>query len=198
MLEAACGTGAYLAHLCKWYDVTGFDVSKSMLTVAAERVPEVKTFCSDMSDFTVDSQYDALVCLFSSIGYIHTEEALKRAAKCFAEAVRPGGCLVVEPWVAPEDFKPGTPTQHTFESDDLKLCRSVVSRRDGDMAVLDFHWLVTPQNSDVEYFVDRHKLWLCEHGLIKQTFDNAGFECSWSKAGLMKERGLLVGTRQRA
>ena len=195
VLEAACGTGAYLVHLQQWYDTTGFDISPSMLRIAKLRVPQIQTFCADMTSFEVEPAFDAVLCLFSSIGYLRSRESLNAAARSFAKSLRPGGCLVIEPWVAPDNFEVGMPTQHTFESDDLKLCRSVVSARDGDRAVLDFHWLVTRRNEGVEHFLERHELLFCSPEEMTSIFSSVGFDCRWESDGLMKGRGLLLGKR---
>lgn len=196
VLEAACGTGAYLRELKAWFDIEGFDVSETMLAVARERVPDVHTFQADMTDFEVEEPYDALLCLFSSIGYVMDAESLASTARSFAAALRPGGSLIIEPWVDPEAYVPGRPTQHTYESEDLKLCRSVVGRREGDRAILEFHWLVTRRDEGVEHFVDTHTMWLCPRDPMRQLFVDAGFECAWEDDGLMPGRGLLLGTKR--
>jgi SAM-dependent methyltransferase len=196
VLEAACGTGAHMIYLQEWFTMEGFDISDSMLRVARRRLPKANLFQADMSKFTVAEPYDAVLSLFSSIGYVHTEEALGQTASCFAKAIKPGGCLLIEPWIGPDDFKPGMPTQHTYESDDLKLCRSVVSRQEGEMAVLDFHWLVTPRGGQVEHFVDRHELWLCPRDTMLRVFRDAGFDAQWQTDGLMRDRELLVAKRK--
>ncbi len=196
VLDAACGTGAHLAHLQPWYAVAGFDRSEAMLARARARVPGADLFIADMADFSVSTPYDAVLCLFSSLGYLHGPEVLAKAAECFARAVAPGGVLLVEPWVSPDDFEPGRTAQDTYESDALKLCRAAVPQRRDDMAVIDFHWLVTRRQEGVRYFIDRHELWLCPHETIAATFEAAGFACDWREEGIGARRGLLVGRRR--
>jgi daunosaminyl-N,N-dimethyltransferase/N-dimethyltransferase len=195
VLEAACGTGRYLEHLRAWFDVSGFDLHDEMLDVARACVAGVPLFRADMADFEVERPFDALLCLFSSIGYLEGAERLAAAAACFARALRPGGLLVVEPWIAPDDYHPGYAHMDTYADDDIKLCRASVSRREGDRAVVEFHWLAARRGGGVEHFTDRHALWLCPREQMIEIFEDAGFACRFEPEGLMKMRGLIVGRR---
>ncbi|MCI0629531.1 MAG: hypothetical protein L0Y44_02625, partial [Phycisphaerales bacterium] len=157
----------------------------------------VKLFQADMTDFTLDRPVDALLCLFSSIGYIHPEDRLRAAARCFAAALRTGGALIVEPWIAPEDFIDGRPWLNTYDSDQLKLCRMVISQREGEMSILDFHWMAARAGAkEVERFVERHINWLCPRQTMLSVFNDAGFDCRLEPDGLMKGRGLIVGQKR--
>jgi hypothetical protein len=198
ILEAACGTGTYMQHLGRWYDLIGFDLNEEMLDIARDKLgPTAKLFQADMVDFTVDEPLDAALCLFSSIGYVYPKQRLRAAAKCFANAVRPGGLVIIEPWVDPEDYRPGYGSMHTYDSPELKLCRAVIGRRDGDMAVMDFHWLVLQIGTEaVEHFIDQHRLWLCPREVLLGAFEQAGFDCRFEPDGLMPKRGLLIGRKR--
>ncbi|MCP3902763.1 MAG: class I SAM-dependent methyltransferase, partial [Planctomycetes bacterium] len=131
VLEAACGTGAHLRHLREWHRVSGFDLNVEMVGLAREALPDVTIFQADMTRFAVPEPVGAVLCLFSSIGYVYPRDRLDAAARCFAGAVRPGGVLVIEPWLDPAAFMDGFPNMDTYTDDDLKLCRMVVSRREG-------------------------------------------------------------------
>jgi SAM-dependent methyltransferase len=198
VLEAACGTGSYLSHLGAWYRATGFDLNDEMLAVARSKLSaQVKLFRSDMADFTVDEPFDAILCLFSSIGYVYPEERLRDTAACFAKAVRPGGVAVIEPWIAPENYQPGYGSIFTYESPDTKLCRASIGRRDGELAVLDFHWLIVRTGAEaVEHCIDRHRLWLCPSDRMQGIFNAAGFDCRLQPDGIMPKRGLLVARKR--
>ncbi len=60
-----------------------------------------------MTEFDLATTYDAVTCLFSAIGYVRTVDRMNRAVACMARHVKPGGVLIVEPWITPEDWKPG-------------------------------------------------------------------------------------------
>ncbi len=196
VLETACGTGRYLAQLAGWYRMTGLDRSEAMLTVARLRVADVPLLTGDLTRFTVDRPYDAVLCLFSSIGYLTTGDALDRAVRRMAAALAPGGVLVIEPWITPDDWKGGRPAMQTYESDDLKLCRTCIARRDGDMALIDFHWLIARAGRGVEHRVDPHVLWMCTRERMIDALTAAGLEARFEPEGLMSDhRGLYVARK---
>jgi SAM-dependent methyltransferase len=192
IVEAACGTGSHLVHLRGHFQVCGFDLNAEMLALAKAKVPDVPLWVADMADFTVDEPCDALLCLFSSIGYLRTRPALEAAAHCFARAVRPGGVVLVEPWFTGEAWDVGRPTLH--ETPDRKIARATVADRDGEIAVMDMHWLIAERGQPVRHVVDRHEMWLCPHEVLQASFESAGFAVSWSDD--LGDRRLLVGVRR--
>jgi SAM-dependent methyltransferase len=107
LLDVACGTGAHLEHLADRYEVEGLDLDGDMLAVARDRLRDVEFHQADMADFDLGKRFDAVVCMFSSIGYVHTEERLRSAIAAMARHLAPGGVLVVEPWLAPGDWDDG-------------------------------------------------------------------------------------------
>lgn len=194
VLEAACGTGAYLEALAGCYDVHGFDLNPPMLEVARRRVGEEKLFVADMRNVRAEEPFDALVCLFSSIGYLHSRAEIADAARSFFECLRPGGTLVVEPWIPPSNAIDGHMSQHAFKSEDLLLTRASVHRVEGDRSVIDFGWVVTT-SAGVETFTERHEMWLVEPSVLIAIFEEVGFIVRWEDEGLMRWRGLLVANK---
>ena len=173
LLEVACGTGCYLEELDRWYDMTGTDLSEDMLEIAARKLPDIELFEADMTDFETDRQYDAVLCLFSSIGYVEDRAELEQTVHNFYDAVKPGGVVVIEPW---DQFEEGRPGMKTYEDDDLKICRQYVARRDGNKSIWEFHWLVARRDRDVEYFTDRHVTTLFSPEEYRAAIESAGFD----------------------
>ena len=60
-----------------------------------------------MVDFDLGSRFDAVICLFSSIGYVRKPEQLRQAIRTMSKHLRSGGVLAVEPWLTPDEFHPG-------------------------------------------------------------------------------------------
>ncbi|MBN2496538.1 MAG: class I SAM-dependent methyltransferase [Deltaproteobacteria bacterium] len=199
VLDAACGTGSHLLQLRRWYRVAGFDLHAGMLEIARRKLPGVELFSADMADFRVEEPFDALLCLFSSIGYLLSEERLEAAAGCFARALRPGGVLVVEPFLSRQEYKPGRLVLQSADGEKLKCARACIPGLDGDRAVIDYHWLVLRSGqAAVEHFTERHELRLCSRETMTEIFDRAGFAVSHEPRGLVPGRGLLVARRREA
>jgi daunosaminyl-N,N-dimethyltransferase/N-dimethyltransferase len=198
VLEVACGSGSFLVPLAERYRVSGIDLSPELLAIAARKLPGVPLRPGDMRSFEVDEPVDAVLCLFSSIGYLRDESELRTAAACFARAVRPGGVLLVEPWLDPADFIDGHAGLDTYRSPELSLARASFSRRRGEMAVVTFRWLAAVADRGLESEEETHELWLCPHELLRSVLGDAGFEVVHDPEGLGGPRGraLLRGRRR--
>jgi SAM-dependent methyltransferase len=70
LLELACGTGAILQSLAKYYDVVGLDLSPEMLSFARKRLPHVQLFRKDMVTFDLRRKFDVIICVFDSINHV--------------------------------------------------------------------------------------------------------------------------------
>lgn len=196
VLEAACGTGSHLQHLRHLYAVSGFDLNAGMVAFAAAKVPDAPLFTADMRRFAVAAPVDALLCLFSGIGYLLDEAALRACAHAFAAAVRPGGALIVEPWLEPEAWAVDRPFMTLHDKPELRIARVNTTDREGDIAVMDMHWLVGRKGHPVEHFVEHHRMWLCPRQTMRAAFEEAGFTTRFEPDGLMKDRGLFLGVRR--
>ena len=194
VVEAACGTGNYLEHLRRWYTVSGFDLNEGSVGHASKKLPGAEIVVADMVDYLLPQPADALLCLFSSIGYVFPDERLRATAVAFYHNVCPGGVVLLEPWLRPKVGLPGHFSQQTYEGQDMKLCRAGVHQVEGRLSVFDFHWLVT-RAEGVEHFVEQHKLWMYTEEELVDAFTAAGFDAQWSEDGLMRDRGLLIAVR---
>lgn len=194
LLDVACGTGGHITHLRKHYTIEGLDLENSLLQIASKHHPDVIFHEANMVYFDLGKQFDALVCLFSSIGYVKSISAMFQTIQNFSNHVKPGGVVIVEPW-----FRPGEMNDHTIharfvDEPDLKITRMNRTVIEDRVAVLDFHYLVgTPQG--VEYFDEHHELGLFTHEEYMDAFRAAEMSSLYDEAGLMG-RGLYFGIRQ--
>lgn len=192
LLDVACGTGAHLEHLAGRYEVTGLDLEPEMLAVARERLPHVTFHEGDMADFDLDRRFDAVVCMFSSIGYVQTEERLRSALAAMARHLEPGGVLVVEPWLAPDVWQEGHVAAVHVDEPELKIARMNIAERRGDVSIVDFHYLVaTPEG--VEHFTELHELGLFTVEQHLDAFRGAGLAVEHDPEGPMG-RGVYIAT----
>ena len=107
LLDVACGTGRHLEFLQQHFQVEGLDLSPDMLEVARARCPGVPFHEGSFVDFHLGRLFDAVTCLFGSIGYAGTPDGLHQAIGSMARHLKPGGVLIVEPWLMPPAFVPG-------------------------------------------------------------------------------------------
>jgi SAM-dependent methyltransferase len=70
LLELACGTGAILKVLAKYYDVAGLDVSPQLLAIARKKLPNVRFYRKDMVRFELAAKFDVIICVFDSINHV--------------------------------------------------------------------------------------------------------------------------------
>src|SRR6266705_1205708 len=158
LLDVACGTGAHLAELRRWYRVEGADLSPSMLTVAAQRLGDVPLHRADMRSLDLGRTFDVVLCLFSSIAYMTEPSDLRQAIARIAAHVAPGGVLVLDGWVRPDAWRTGhRPDPEVARDDQTTVVRVAFSRRDGNITELDMHHLVQTAKG-VDYFVETHRL----------------------------------------
>lgn len=160
LLDVACGTGAHLRHLQGRYEVVGLDLDPAMLARAASHLPGVRLVEGDMRSFRLGRRFDAVVCLFSSIGYMGSVEELEAAVGSMAAHLSGGGVLVVDGWIHPEDWvDPGKVHAVAAERDGLAAARVGRSRREGNKTYLELHHLVGTSDG-IEHLVDHHEFML--------------------------------------
>ncbi len=195
LLDVACGTGRHIEYLKGSFEVEGLDMSEEMLEIARARNPGVAFHRGDMVDFELAERFDVITCLFSAIGYTKTLDRAGRAIGCMARHLLPGGVLLIEPWLTPENWKPGTVHAIFVDEPELKIARVNTSLATGRISYFDFHYLIgTPQGTT--HFVSRHELGLFTKEEMEELFVNAGLMVEYDPDGLTG-RGLFIGTRPR-
>jgi ubiquinone/menaquinone biosynthesis C-methylase UbiE len=196
LLEVACGTGHHLQYFKQNFSCTGTDINQGILNVAKKKTKNVIFKKADMINMNLNKNFDVITCLFSSIGYVKTYTNLQKTLKNFANHLKTGGVVIIEPWFTKSAYKAGSPHMITYESKDLKIARLVVSKVKGNVSEMDMHYLIAERNKEVKHFVDRHELGLFEIDKTLQFMKQAGLKTKYLKSGLMKDRGLFIGVKE--
>lgn len=194
LLDVACGTGAHAGYLSRYYQVEGLDLDAGLLAVAKTKHPKVRFHQGDMLTFDLGRQFDAVVCLFSSIGYVKTKPRLQKAIRTMTRHVLPGGVLVIEPWFTPRQWHPGRAFLTQVNKPDLKIARMSYSDQRGKVSLIEFQYLIgTPKG--IEHRVETHELGLFTHQEYMDAFKAAGLNVTHDPDGL-DGRGLYIGQKE--
>jgi SAM-dependent methyltransferase len=194
LLDVACGTGAHLQYLRRYYEVAGVDLAPAMLEEAKNRLSDIHFVGGDMRTFQLRRTFDAITCLFSAIGYMRSTAELDEAVQTMGSHLSQGGVLVVDGWVRRQSWRdPGTIHALSANGHGLVAARVAISRRDGTHTTLELHHLVGSPDG-VEYLVESHDMTLFSDDEYRSAFDRAGLAVE-VVASPHPDRDRYIGTR---
>ncbi|MFX0012328.1 MAG: class I SAM-dependent DNA methyltransferase [Candidatus Hermodarchaeota archaeon] len=196
LLDVGCGTGKHLSYLKNDFDCTGVDLSQQMLDIARKNYTDIHFIQANMIELDIQDTFDAIICLFSSIGYVKTYDNLKKTMQNFANHLKSGGVLIIEPWLTKSIAIDGLASMDTYSSENIKIARQSVSKIEGDISRFDMHYLVAKKGEDVTYFKDRHELGLFDTDQMLKIIQDAGLDVKFLKKGLEVKRGLFIGIKR--
>jgi hypothetical protein len=145
-----------------------------------------------MTNFGLGRDYDAVTCLFSAIGHVITEEKLRATVRAMTAHVRPGGLVVIEPFIDPSDFRRGHISVDQSDDGEVRVLRVSYSERAGNVLKVTMHHYVSeagkvsvaePMLFEIAMFTD---------GQLRVAMELAGLEVFHDPEGLMG-RGLYIG-----
>ncbi|MCI3923568.1 class I SAM-dependent methyltransferase [Paenibacillus sp. TRM 82003] len=99
VLDLCCGSGRHSVVLDKLgYDVTGVDLSDTLLDEARKTVPAgaIRWLRGDMRQVPVEGPFDAVFNLFTSFGYFEDDAENAKALREIERLLRPGGRFLID------------------------------------------------------------------------------------------------------
>ena len=96
LLELACGTGNLLQHFIDEYEISGIDISASMLAQAKKKLPNAPLFQMNMADFKLNRKFDLVICMFDSINHLLSYEDWLKTFSCVRNHLNPGGVFMFD------------------------------------------------------------------------------------------------------
>jgi SAM-dependent methyltransferase len=130
VIELACGTGSHALALEKYgYKITAIDYSEDMLararTKAEKNASSVRFLLNDMRTHeTEGGPFDAAICLFDSIGYVNTNDAVVEVLRRANDHLRDRGLFLFEFWHAAAMLRHYEPTRvRRWSTDQGQLVR---------------------------------------------------------------------------
>lgn len=192
VLDVACGTGEHARHLATehGFQMDGVDLDPVLIKHAQTKNPGGQFEVHDMVDFDLATKYDAVICMFSSIGYVATLDRVAAVLASMCRHLRPAGVLLVEPWFEPGRLQHGHVTLRTAETEACKIARlshcEIVDR----VSRLRFEYLVADATG-IRHLVEQHDLGLLTRAEMESAFRQAGLSASFEEPG-PSGRGLYV------
>jgi SAM-dependent methyltransferase len=96
VLELGCGSGTMLQELSRRYETTGIDNSRAMLKLARKKCAKAELLFGDISEFSLDRQFDVVVCPFDTINHVTSFRAWQRVFENAHAHLRPGGAFIFD------------------------------------------------------------------------------------------------------
>jgi len=192
VLDVACGTAEHAKFLNENYNynVDGIDLDEDLLAMARRKIPNARFEAADMTNFHLGRQYDVVMCLFSSIGYVRSLENVRKTLGCFKNHLSPGGLIIIEPWFTPDSWTSGRIDMKTVESENLKICRMSMIDREGNLSKIRFEYLIGTAE-EIHHEIEYHELGLFTVEEMTQCFREARLESNYDPDGIFG-RGLYV------
>lgn len=167
-----------------------------MLEVARGRAPNAaELHQGDFRTFDLGRRFDAIVCLFSSIGYLVDEPDLRSAISNFSRHLEPGGVLLVEGWVEPEFWLESTVATEAARADGLAVARAVHTRREGSICELSMRYLVAMPGSGLRTIDEHHRMRLSDPGEVEAAYLASGLTFERLPHMLHAGRSVFLGVR---
>lgn len=191
VLDVGCGSGEHARLLReRGYDVEALDLNPDLVACAATKLGADKVYVGDMERMALPKRYDAVLCLYSSIGYMQTPERTTRALERFRAHLAPGGVVLVEPWFEPGVLTSGRISVTTVEGEGVKITRMSMPQLEGTLSRLHFHYLIG-RATGIEHTSEVHTLGMLTTEQMTACFHAAGLEVVYDAIGI-SDRGLFL------
>ena len=157
LLELACGTGNHAFEFEKLgYQMLATDYSKDVLAIAhrkaAPRGSAVEFRQADIRALDLaERPFDAVICLFDSIGYVQTNQAIADVLAGVQRHLRTGGLFIFEFWHAAAMLRGYEPRrEREWHTPELRLRRVSTTKLDVSRQLAQVTYDIEATNNDGE------------------------------------------------
>lgn len=194
LLVLACGTGGHIPYFKDDYHVSGLDLSEDMLDLARKKFPEIRFYPGNLIDFTLETDFDAMICLYGSIGFVKTVDNLRASMQRIAAHLRPDGLALITPWSTVEDFQ-NLIVVDAADRPDLKIARmEQVRLKEPKIIEVTFHHLLG-KNNEVTYHKQSMEIGLFTRAEYISAMTDAGLKVVEKYTGTDVRGGAYIGKR---
>ncbi len=179
LLELGVGGGNNLSHLTDDFDATAVDASEAMLVNSRRLNPGVTHHVGDMRSVRLGRTFDAVV-IHDAIGYLTSEDDLRRTFETAAAHLRPGGLLVCAPDWYRETFEGPRASLHGPRGSveggpSVTFLEYAYDADPADTTMQVVYVFLVHRGAEVEVVEDRHTLGLFPRGTWLARMEEAGF-----------------------
>lgn len=101
ILDLCCGQGRHAITLAqRGYQITGLDLCAYHLRLARQAAREarvrVRWLRADMRDISWEQEFDAVINMFTSFGYLESDEEDQKVLEGVRKALKPGGRFLID------------------------------------------------------------------------------------------------------
>eukprot|EP00658_Telonema_sp_P-2_P059607 TRINITY_DN486_c0_g1_i1.p1 TRINITY_DN486_c0_g1~~TRINITY_DN486_c0_g1_i1.p1 ORF type:complete len:191 (+),score=20.05 TRINITY_DN486_c0_g1_i1:501-1073(+) len=158
----------------------GLDISDPMLSRARERRPDLTLHHCDMTRFDLESRFDAVLCLNSTLALVGSHELMVATIQCAARHLNPSGpgvlILDLPNHMVEIPAENGRSSTERFVNDDCEgeqLEVKFESNHLGDLWVTE--WTGTVDNWETVLFREQFAELVFDVARVEQEFERCGF-----------------------
>lgn len=97
ILELCCGNGRISICLAEQgWQVTGIDISESMLEEARRKCSQVEWIQADVQNFALDKQFSLIIIPFNTLGHLSDLQSIENCLKLVRKYLQPDGRFIIE------------------------------------------------------------------------------------------------------
>jgi 2-polyprenyl-3-methyl-5-hydroxy-6-metoxy-1,4-benzoquinol methylase len=181
ILDLGCGTGMHSKILSKkGFFITGIDISESMIKKAiSKNISNTQFKVGNMKEFNFKQKYDAVITMFSAIGYITKNKDLKSTFKSIKNHLKPSGLIIIDCWngLGVINKLPSSRTKEV-KTNNYKIKRTSYPTLNAEehTSHVKFNFEVEKDNTLIDSFTEDHLVRFFFPQELRSYLEESGFE----------------------
>ncbi len=184
ILDLGCGTGGHAVLFAqRGYQLSGVDLSESMLSIAREKAKELNLsidyHLQNIQQLQLEQTFDAVVSMFAVMGYQTSNHDLEDTIQGVHQHLNPGGLFIFDGWFGPAVLieRPSERTK-IIETDTGRIIRHARPELDVVNQVVNVIYKVLHLQGDtlIDEIDEVHTMRFFFHQEIKYFLEKSGFE----------------------
>lgn len=160
LLDIGCGTGNYFKSFSERnYQITGFDISAEMVSIAKSRYSKYKYIIGDISQTEIESKYELVTMLFHVINYQSSTNALLSTLLNVKKCLKPDSLFVFDFWNGHAILKdPPKTVEKKIAYQDFEIFRTTIPdlQIKNQIINVNFKYKIKKKNSIITEFDELH------------------------------------------